>query len=77
MILENLSIEVKVDGGADITAVCREAVSLANHMRLPVWFDFNGVHTLARVGDDPDKVEEAWRKELASSRSIKVAATHA
>ena len=76
MIIESLSLKVEASPGADITQTCREAVALANHLRLHIWFDFNGVQCLARVGDDPEAIEESWRNELASQHQYKIATSN-
>jgi hypothetical protein len=64
MKLKNLSLRIDVYVGSDITQTCREATALANHLKLGVWFNFNGIETLARVGDDPKRIEDEWRKAL-------------
>ncbi len=68
MILQNLHFKVEVYAGSDIQKVCQEAVALANHLRMGVWFDFNGISTLARVGDDPERVEESWREAMSERK---------
>jgi len=69
MILHCLNFKIDIYAGSDISTVCQEAVALANHLRMGIWFDFNGVHILARVADDPDRVEESWREALAKNYS--------
>jgi len=73
MIIESFSLKVEASPGSNISQTCREAVALANHLRLRIWFDFNGVQCLARVGDDPEAIEKSWRNELGSQNKYKIA----
>ncbi len=56
----NLWLTVEVALGAGIEQTCDDAVLLAARTGLSIWFDFNGVKCLAREGDDPRRIEEAW-----------------
>lgn len=73
MELQYLSITVDVSAGTDIDNACKEAVALANHLRLSVWFKFNDVTCIARVGDDPEAIVKSWHKELTSKHQHKIA----
>ena len=76
MIIQSLSLKVEAKPGSDISQTSHEAVALANHLRLHIWFDFNGVQCLARVGDDPEAIDEAWRNKLAGQHKYKIAASN-
>ena len=76
MILENLHLTVEALAGSDISETCREAVSLANHLRLTVDFKFNGVTVMAKPGVDPKALTEAWREALNSKYDHKFACVH-
>lgn len=58
--MSNLWLTVEVAPGAGIERTCDDAVALAARTGLSIWFNFNGVKCLAREGDDPRRIEEAW-----------------
>lgn len=64
----DLSIDVDVYAGSHIPAVIKQMVDLANRVQIDVWAKLNGVRTLARAGDDPEKLAEAWNREMQSDK---------
>ena len=69
------SLKVDPFAGCDISKACNEAVRLANNLGITIYFKFNGVLCRACVGDCPDRLEAAWKKELMmpESKHIKIA----
>jgi hypothetical protein len=65
----DLYIDLNVYGGAFIPSVIRQMVELANRIGISVWAELNGVRTLARVGDDPEKIHAAWEEAGKLRRS--------
>jgi len=65
----DLYIEVSVYGGARIPNVIKEMVELADRMKISVWASLNGVRTLARIGDDAEKIHAAWEEAVKLNRS--------
>lgn len=65
----NLKLELTAYGGAHIKRVCEDAVELAAKLGIDVWFEFNGVHVLARPDDHPLMVEKAWDEALSNHSS--------
>lgn len=62
--MSNLWLTVEVSPGAEIEQTCDDAVAMAARTGVSIWFNFNGVKCLARAGDDPRRIEEAWEIEI-------------
>lgn len=72
---QNINIKVDVYGGADIKIVIEEMVKCATHLRMDVWADLNGIHTLARPDDNPDELHGIWNHVLLSKSAYRYAST--
>ncbi len=66
--IETIHLKIDVYVGSNITKVCEEAVVLANHLRMGVWFDFNGVSILVKCGSNPKQLEQTWSETIEKNR---------
>ena len=73
-----MSVHLKIEllAGSDIESSCREAIRIANMLRVVVDFDFNGVKVMAKPGACPKELAEAWAHELGAAKQIKIACAH-
>lgn len=62
--VSDLHITVEGYAGCDIPRAIAEMVALAWRLQIHVHADLNGVTVMARPGDDPQLLTEAWHKEL-------------
>ncbi|MDE1997980.1 MAG: hypothetical protein KGI52_03520 [Burkholderiales bacterium] len=69
-------LKIEFLAGEDIDNACREAVRLANILRVTVDFDFNGVKVMAKPDVDPKELAELWSVEMKSKRQYKIACAH-
>lgn len=64
---------VEAEPGEDIKHACEEALRIARHMDMTVFFDFNGVSMCARVDRNVTEMVEAYHKAISRDSRIKVA----
>lgn len=71
--MSNLSITAEVRPGTDVTTAAREAVALANHLRVAIRYKFNGVLCLAVPGDDHESLAEKCMSMIGEVDKIRIA----
>ena len=71
--MSSVWLTVEISPGTSIEQACKDAVEMANAIRVCIWFSFSGVRCLARAGDDPAKLAESWEQALKSNGQYKVA----
>jgi len=64
---------VEAEPGEDIAHACAEALRIAQHMGMTVFFDFNGVSICARIDRNVTEMVEAYHKAISRDSKIKVA----
>lgn len=72
----NAHLKLEFLAGEDINHACREAIRIANLLRVTVDFDFNGVKVMAKPGACPQELADEWSSVLKSSQQIKIACAH-
>ena len=71
--MSNLRITAEVRPGTDVTTAAREAIDLANHLRVAIRYKFNGVLCLAAPGDDHESLAEQCMSMVGEMEKIRVA----
>ena len=73
--MKRINITVKVDllPGTAIEAAAHELCQLANRIGVFVEAGFNGVTLIAAPGDNPEKLANAWQREMNSDHAFKFA----
>lgn len=69
-------LKLEFMAGEDIDNACREAIRIANLLRVTVDFDFNGVMVMAKPGASPLELADDWKRELQTTNQIKIACAH-
>jgi len=64
---------VKAEPGEDIEHACKEALRIARHLDMTVFFDFNCVSMCARVDRNVAEMVEAYHQAISRDSRIKVA----
>lgn len=68
-----LDVQVKAYGGSNIPEVIKQMVALADRIGITVWAELNDVRTLARPGDDAERIWRAWEEASGSKMPYKMA----
>lgn len=65
-------LNIEFHAGEEIGNACREAIRIANMLRVTVVFQFNGVTVMAKPGACWIELSELWARALVSKQQIKI-----
>ena len=63
---------VEAEPGEDIAHACMEALRIARHLDMVVFFNFNGVSMCARTDRNVEEMVESYHKAISRDSRIKV-----
>lgn len=67
------AVTVSFDGGTDVDEAFKEAIQLANRVKVKVEFNFNGVKCIAFPGGSAEKGAENWHDTFHGNKPHKFA----
>lgn len=59
---------IEAEPGEDILHACTEACRIAKQFDMSVWFDFNGIHMLARPASIPSEMTWGFHEAIDKGR---------